>query len=580
MGEGNLSSTHAVTAVATGIAISGISTWLAFRYWAKKPTCPNAPVSDNPVKHGFSTKAVPSDLDVIVIGSGMGGLATAVLLAKEGKKVLVLEQHDIAGGNLHTFEEKGYEFDTGLHYIGGRVGDKQSTTRKLFDYVTDGQVEWARMDDPYDVAMLRSGEEQFNIYSNWTKLKEHLEEKFPEESKAIEEYFELVNSTAKSFGLLSMLKLLPESLFKLSLRMFDGQLGVFKKTTAEVLSSLTSNSKLSGVLSYMYGDYGESPGRGAFAMNALIATHYKSGAYYPVEGPLKIAKSAAHVIEKWGGKILVRAPVTSILIDDKNRAFGVEVKGKKIFAKTVVSSVGMPKTFRSFVPKSHRNLVQWHIDQIGNENIASNISLMSMFVGINDPDNSLHLPKCNYWIHRSWNHEENMAEFRKDHNKVPLFFISFSSAKDPTYASRHPGKQVALVIGPGDYNVVERFKNDRVKHRGKEYEALKKEWENLYMDALLNQFPDLKGKVDFVDFGSAVTNDFYLGTYRGAVYGLAHTPDRLLQHWLRPRTPIKNLFLTGQDICVCGVFGALMGGYQCAYAISPKSFFHTIHLHG
>jgi len=98
-------------------------------------------------------KKVPSNLDVIVIGSGMGGLSTASILAKEGKRVLVLEQHNIVGGNLHTFTEKGYEFDTGLHYVGGKIGHKRSSTRKLMDYISDGIVEWEAMDDDYDVAI-------------------------------------------------------------------------------------------------------------------------------------------------------------------------------------------------------------------------------------------------------------------------------------------------------------------------------------------------------------------------------------------------------------------------------------------
>ena len=540
----------------------------------KKARCPNAQVSANPVKQGFSMKAIPANLDVIIIGSGMGGLTTAALLAKEGKKVLVLEQHDVAGGNTHTFVDQGYEFDTGLHYVGGKIGDKNSSLRRQLDYVTDGQVEWEQMDDAYDVAMIESDKERFNFYSSWTKLKQHLKEKFPDDGVAIDDYFALVKRTTNLFPVLVVLKFLPESVFRFSMWLFGAKM--FNKTTNQVLEKLTKNRKLMGVLSYMYGDYGEVPSRGAFTVHALIASHYRGGAYYPVGGPLEIAISAAKVIERWGGKVLVRAPVSSVLIDDNNQAYGVVVKGNKILAKTIVSSVGAPKTFTTFVPESHRHLVSKQIDIMRDPKIASNVSLMTMFVGINDPDSSLKLPKCNYWIHRSWDLDSNMDEFRKDHTKIPAFFISFSSAKDPTYATRNPGKQVALVIAPSDFAHVEEFQHDRVKRRSKKYIEMKKEWEKKFVEVLLDQFPELHGKIDYVDFGSAVTNDYYLGTHRGAVYGLAHTPERLMQHWLRPQTPIKNLFLNGQDVCTCGITGALIGGFFAAYAISPKCLLRTV----
>eukprot|EP00547_Thalassionema_nitzschioides_P004252 CAMPEP_0194221660 /NCGR_PEP_ID=MMETSP0156-20130528/31081_1 /TAXON_ID=33649 /ORGANISM="Thalassionema nitzschioides, Strain L26-B" /LENGTH=100 /DNA_ID=CAMNT_0038952139 /DNA_START=64 /DNA_END=363 /DNA_ORIENTATION=+ len=96
------------------------------------------------------------------------------------------------------------------------------------------------------------------------------------------------------------------------------------------------------------------------------------------------------------------------------------------------------------IPESRRSLVSKYIDIMKDANVASNISLMSMFVGIRDPDGSLtnNLPKSNYWIHSSWDHDKNMEEYCKEDRftKFPAFFISFSSAKDPDYASRHPGK--------------------------------------------------------------------------------------------------------------------------------------------
>ena len=92
------------------------------------------------------------NLDAIVIGSGIGGMTTAVLLAKTGKRVLVLEQHDQAGGCCHTFIDKGYEFDVGIHYIG--EVNPGNINRTLLDQITEGQLDWAPLEDMYDIVQI------------------------------------------------------------------------------------------------------------------------------------------------------------------------------------------------------------------------------------------------------------------------------------------------------------------------------------------------------------------------------------------------------------------------------------------
>ncbi|MDX1453035.1 MAG: NAD(P)-binding protein, partial [Oleiphilaceae bacterium] len=97
----------------------------------------------------YRKKKAADHYDVIVIGSGIGGLCNAALLSKLGKKVCVLEQHYTAGGYTHAYEREGYEWDVGVHYI-GEVHKPWSMIRRVFDVISDGKLEWAPMDPLYD----------------------------------------------------------------------------------------------------------------------------------------------------------------------------------------------------------------------------------------------------------------------------------------------------------------------------------------------------------------------------------------------------------------------------------------------
>ena len=101
-------------------------------------------IYDNPSydlldKNRFSKRKISNDIDIVIIGSGISGLTSAALLSKCGKKVLVLEQHYIAGGNLHTFEDDNIEHDTGLHYIG-----LSKTLKGILDLLTSN-LSWYQL---------------------------------------------------------------------------------------------------------------------------------------------------------------------------------------------------------------------------------------------------------------------------------------------------------------------------------------------------------------------------------------------------------------------------------------------------
>jgi len=340
----------------------------------------------------------------------------------------------------------------------------------------------------------------------------------------------------------------------------------------EVLSGLTTNKELIGVLTYMWGDYGEPPARGSFAINALLSYHFGNGAFYPVGGPAMIANNVVRVIENAGGKVLVRAPVTSILVDKNGKAYGVEMKRNRIHAPIIVSTIGAPQTFQKLIPEDQHHRIQKQLEGLKDPNVAPAISLMSLYVGIEGDAKELDLPKRNLWVFPSWEHDYNCAVFKKDASKpLPAVFISFSSVKDPTYNERHPGRQVALVIGPAYYEDFEKYKDLRVKNRGDEYVKLKEKMTKRLMDCLFQEYPQLEGKINYIDLGTPVSCDYYLGNHRGAIYGLSHSPARFQCDWLRPTTPIKNLYLSGQDVIVTGITGAAFGGVMSAISISMSS---------
>lgn len=225
---------------------------------------------DKVLKQSFSRDKIPSSLDAIVVGSGIGGLSVAAILSRLGRKVLVLEQHDQAGGCCHTFVEKGYEFDVGIHYIGEMA--EGTLTRVLLDELTESGTEWVKLEEVYDTVVIGLGEEDpakwrtFPIHAGRTKLIESLIERFPSEEKVIRKFFDILKLLRSSTTGLSMLKLLPMSISRclissgLFVRLFPA-VKYYQRSVTDVLNELTSNKELKAVLAYSYGDYGER-GRG------------------------------------------------------------------------------------------------------------------------------------------------------------------------------------------------------------------------------------------------------------------------------------------------------------------------------
>ena len=209
--------------------------------------------------------------DAIVVGSGIGGLATAALLSRyAGKKVLVLERHYIAGGYTHVFHRPGYEWDVGLHYV-GQVQDETSVVRKAFDQITNGQLQWEPMPDVYDRFVI--GDQVYEFVSGVDRFRDRLHDYFPGESVAIDQYLKALQSAAQASDLYFAEKAIPRPIaFLLGELMRAPLMRWARRTTAEVLAGFTRNRELIGLLTAQWGDYGLPPGQSSFGLHGQDVT--------------------------------------------------------------------------------------------------------------------------------------------------------------------------------------------------------------------------------------------------------------------------------------------------------------------
>lgn len=520
----------------------------------------------------YRAERVPAKLDAIVIGSGIGGLGAAALLAKRGKSVLVLERHYVAGGFTHVFSRKGYEWDVGLHYI-GEVQRKTSLLSRIFDHISDGALQWDPMPAVYDRVCIE--DDVYEYEAPRSRLLERLKGYFPQESRAIDEYFRLIDAVALSAKNFFGAKAMPDFLAGLATPWMQRRFHrLSDKTTFEVLSSLTANQRLIGVLSAQYGDYGLPPKQSSFAIHAMVTRHYFGGGNYPVGGSSRIAESIIPVITAAGGKVLVKAEVESVLTRGR-RALGVRMAdGHEILAPVVISDAGVGNTFERLIGDSEKSC---QAIRSGLKLLPRSTGHLCVYAGMKVDNAQLNIVPSNYWIYPGDDHDRLLEEFSQDPDApLPVVYLSFPSLKDPAWPAKHPGKSTFEVISFAPYDWFLQWQETDWRKRGHDYESLKESFAQRMLHQAYRWVPQLKGAIDYYEISTPLTTRHFANYERGEVYGLDHTPFRFRQKWLKPATPIQGLYLTGQDVVSDGIAGALLGGALTVSALLGKNILSEI----
>jgi all-trans-retinol 13,14-reductase len=507
--------------------------------------------------------------DAIVIGSGIGGLGTAALLAKSAnRRVLVLEQHYTAGGLTHAFRRPGFEWDVGLHYL-GQVHDPDSPARRLFDYLTEGRLAWQSMPDAYD--RVRIGNLRFDYLRGRDVLRDALAGSFPRERRAIDRYFAAV---ARCIGRLPFffvektLPLVPARLIGGALRM--PFLRLARRTTAEVLDDIGMSVELKAVLTAQWGDYGLPPGRSSFGAHAIVTSHYFDGAAYPIGGGEQLAAALIPTIERAGGSVVVGARVERVLMKE-GRAVGVRMTdGRELRSTCVVSDAGIRTTYEQLLPDAASEVAE---PSVAVRALRPSLGHLCLYVGMESADRPS-VGASNIWVHPSVDYDGNLDRFVADVNApFPFLFISFPSAKDPSFAARHPGRHTIEIVTMAPYEHFAAWRSTAWHHRGQEYAAAKDRLARRMLTALEQQVPGVSASIRTWELSTPLSTEHFTGALRGAAYGLDHGPERFACRYLRPRTRINGLYLTGQDVGTCGIMGALSGAVTAASTILQRNLF-------
>lgn len=511
--------------------------------------------------------------DIIVVGSGMGGLTCASLLTQfYDKKVLILESHSKIGGYTHSFSrsvrDRRVSWDVGLHYV-GQMGEK-SSLRKVMNRVTGGKVQWKKLSDPHQWFIYPGL--KIAVPSSSDQFKSKLMELFPSEVDKIGTYFMDIRRATNWANFFHMARRLPRSL-QLVLRflLFWGYRLAFQKTS-EYFGRRNFSKELSAVLDSQWGDYGLPSGQSPFFVNALVFTHYLNGAYCPVGSSQAIPQAVASVVKGGGGDVRVRHEVKDLLLDG-DRVIGV--KALNLFtneliearAPIVISNIGLINTYQKLIPELYARST---LDRISK--LPEPCSGVCLFLTLKEPPSKLGIQDQILWLFDSYDHDRTWESRRNILNESPsMVFLSFSANSD--LEGKVPTAQILTFADSSSFR---EWGSLPLKGRGAEYEGMKNQISLRLIEFVERSLPGFKALVDFYELATPLTFESYSKHPQGAIYGIPLSVNRFENPWISVKTPLKGLYLTGADIAGPGIAGAMMGGVLTLSEIVGLSVFGKV----
>ena len=497
------------------------------------------------------------DYDVIVIGGGLGGLTAAAKLAKEGQRLLLIEQHYVVGGCATNFKRKDFSMEVGLHALDGLDADDPKLAA-LQDLGILDNIEFIRLPEFYRFTNDRV---DIVIPFNTEEATAVLVKTFPEERKGIEKFFRTVHAIRREIGRFPQTTWHRVLLSPLLPFLFPNLIFNTYQTLGRFLDKIITNEDLKLVLGANIQYYHDDPYSMSLVFYSAAQASYYRGGHFIKGGAQKLSNHLAQVIQSHHGEVLLGHLVTRILMHD-GAAVGVEYRqtrgskretktafGKKIIVNASIMNVAdmLPENCREPITKKTANL-------------ESACSILSIYIGFKRRIKEL--GNGNYSTIVFDPAVKNQGGVLGNHqgpvDHRNFTFVDYSQIDSGLTNGGKGFGMVCTVDYIGEWDKLDE----------KEYQARKEQVARMFFARLEKVVPNISREIDCYEVGTSRTIRRFTLNPRGTVYGFAQTPKQSGMFRLPNQSPLKNLYFASAWAAPGGGFtGAILSGWYCANKI-------------
>lgn len=486
--------------------------------------------------------------DIIIIGSGMGGLICADVLSREGYTVCVLEKNRQIGGSLQTYARDRVVFDSGVHYIGA-LGKGQNLYQ-VFKYLgLMDKLKLQQLDiDAFDKIIIDNDHKEYALAQGYENFIRRLLADFPDEEQALRTYCDKIKYVCSRFPLYNLR----------SGGAYNEKESVLEIDTKTFIESVTGNKKLQAVLAGNNCLYAGQPEKTPFYVHALILNHYIESAWKCVDGGSQIGHIMAKNIRKRGGVICRNTRVTK-LVEENGLISCVELhNGQRMYADRFISNMHPVKTLEITPTDLIKNAYRNRLKSLEN-------SVSCFIVNVVFKKDSFRYFKHNYYWHRD-GHAWDAADYTAENWPLSYAVFLCTGSRSAEYAegvSLFTYMRYDEVTPWADtFNTVA-----EAQHRGETYDAFKQRKAEILINEVEKKFPGFKDSIHSYYASTPLSFRDYIGNDDGSLYGIVKDYKDPLRTFISPRTKVPNLYLTGQNLNLHGVLGAAMSGLATCIAV-------------